>query len=121
MPELLKTKVYVGISAGSIVTGKSLKLTSQAIKNPQAFEDEEYDLVGPVGQSSGSAMQLVDIVFRPHLNNRFFTLTRKDLLEEKARGLTWPVYALDDNSALKIIDKKIEVISEGEWTIIDPV
>lgn len=120
LPELLKSKVYVGISAGSMVAGRSLQLSSQAIENPIAFENEDYDEIGPKGESSARTLNLVDIIFRPHLNSRFFTFARKDILEEKAKGLAWQVYALDDTSALKIVDDTIDVISEGEWISIDP-
>lgn len=34
---------------------------------------------------------------------------------QAAKDLTEPVYALDDNSALKIVDGKVEVISEGNY------
>jgi dipeptidase E len=120
LPDLLKTKVYAGISAGSMVAGRSLVLSSQALNNPEAFVDEDYEEIGPVGESSGNTLALADLVFRPHLNSRYFTLARIDLLEEKAKGIQWPVYALDDDSALKIVDGKIEVVSEGEWKSINP-
>ena len=81
LPELLKNKVYAGISAGSIVTGASLTLTSQAIKNPRAFEDEQYELFGPVGRSSAKSLHFVDFVFRSHFNSRFFFMVNKDELE----------------------------------------
>lgn len=119
LPDLLKTKVYAGISAGSIVTGAGLNLTSQALENPQAFRDEDYDLLGPAGQSSGASLHFVDFFFRPHLNSRHFSLVRKDLLEVKAKELGSPVYALDDNSALKIVDGHVDVISEGDWLLLN--
>ena len=50
-----------------------------------------------------------------------FSLVRIDELKEKAKGLNTAVYALDDDSALKIIDGNIEVITEGEWTYLDPI
>lgn len=115
LPRLLETKVYAGISAGSMVAGQSLVLSSQAQSNLVAFNDGAYDLIGPKGQSSGETLGFVDFIFRPHLNSRFFTLARADVLREKAKGLDWEVYALDDNSAIKISDDNIEIISEGEW------
>lgn len=121
LPELLKTKVYAGISAGSIVTGTSLTLTSQAIKNPQAFEDEQYELFGPTGRSSAKSLNFVDFVFRSHFNSRFFFMVNKDELEKRAKEIGQVVYALDDDSALKVIDGKVtEVITEGEWLKVDP-
>jgi dipeptidase E len=122
LPELLKTKVYAGISAGSMITGQSLALTSKALDNPQTFTDEYYNELGPKGRSAGESLKFVDLIFRPHLNSDFFPKIRKDILEEKCRDLDlkYPVYALDDMSALKIIDGAVEVISEGEWLKIVP-
>lgn len=119
LPRLLEGRVYAGISAGSIVAGQSLVLASQALKNPQALEDEDYDLLGPKGQASGKALKLVDFLIRPHLNNRYFSLVRKDLLEEKAKEVKLPFYALDDDSALKVDGGRIEVVSEGEWLLLN--
>jgi dipeptidase E len=119
LPRLLNTKVYAGISAGSIIAGTSLALSSPALKNPEAFKDGDYDLVGPKGASSSKTLNLVNFVFRPHLNSRYFNLVRKELLEQKAKEINYSVYALDDDSALKIIGDSIEVISEGEWTLIE--
>ncbi|MDB5161899.1 MAG: peptidase dipeptidase dipeptidase [Candidatus Saccharibacteria bacterium] len=121
LPKLLETKVYAGISAGSMVAGQSLALSSPALNNPQAFIDEHYDEVGPSGQSLNKTLNLVDFIFRPHLNSRHFYLVKIDELKEKAKGLNKAVYAIDDNSALKIIDGNVEVISEGEWTLLDPI
>lgn len=118
LPKLLESKVYVGVSAGSMVMGKSLILSSQAQNNPQAFEDEDYDELGPKSESSGKAIGLVDFIFRPHLNSRVFSLVRQDLLEEKAKQTNSAVYALDDESALKIIDGKVEVISDSDWVFL---
>lgn len=115
LPELLKSKVYAGISAGSMIAGKSLALSSQALDDPVAFNNEDYGQFGPKGESSATTLHFVDIIFRPHLNSRYFTLVRKDLIEAKAKDLGAKVYALDDESALKVVDGTIEVVSEGEW------
>lgn len=40
-------------------------------------------------------------------------------MEELAKEIPEKVYALDDNTALKVIDGKIEAISEGEWFTTD--
>lgn len=119
LPTLLKTKVYAGISAGSIIAGTSLMLTSQALHNPQAFKKGDFDILGPSGASSGIALRLADIVFRPHLNSPHFTVARESILREKIEGVHTPVYAIDDNSALKIVDKKVQVVSEGKWLLLN--
>lgn len=115
LPELLKTKVYAGISAGSMIMGESLVLSSQAQNNLKAFEDEDYDLAVSTGEASGKTLCLASLIFRPHLNSRWAPKARNEIIAKKAAKLTSKVYALDDDSALKIIGSKIEVISEGDW------
>lgn len=115
LPELLKTKVYAGISAGSMIMGESLVLSSQAQNNLKAFEDEDYDLAVASDEGSGKTFGLAPLIFRPHLNSRWAPSATNEIIAKKAAELTSKVYALDDNSALKIVDDKIEVISEGEW------
>lgn len=115
LPKLLETKVYAGISAGSMVMGESLVLSSQAQKNPQAFEDEDYELTVSTGEGSGKTLGLAPLIFRPHLNSRWAPNARNEIIAKKAAKLTTKVYALDDDSALKIVNGNIEVISEGDW------
>lgn len=115
LPELLKTKVYAGISAGSMVMGESLVLSSQAQKNIQAFEDEDYEISVSIGEGSGKTLDLAPLIFRPHLNSRWAPNAKNEIIAKKVAKLTSKVYALDDNSALKIVDGNVEVISEGEW------
>ncbi len=119
LPELLKTKVYAGVSAGSIIAGVSLGLASRPLENPQAFRDKNYDELGPKGQSAGEALCLVDFVVRPHFNNSDFPLVKKDFLEARAKDVPFPVYAFDDDSALKVVDGTVEVVTEGEWVLLN--
>lgn len=108
IPRLLKQdKVYAGISAGSMVASASLALSSQAIKNPKDFADDKFDQK----QWSNKAMGLVDFAFRPHLDRRI----KANELDNKSQAIGLPIYALDDQSALKITGNKIEIISEGQW------
>ena len=51
---------------------------------------------------------------RPHYGRRDFG---PGFIEKIKADVNVPVYALDDQSALKIVDGKIEVISEGTWKL----
>jgi len=116
LEELLKTKVYVGISAGSMIVADSNKISSEVLgKYGTDFVDHEYEEFGPVGESLDKSAKLVPFAVRPHLNSTFFPKIREVFLAEVAKHLTVPMYALDDQSALKIIDGNVEVISEGSW------
>jgi dipeptidase E len=40
--------------------------------------------------------------------------------EKWAAGLTVPGYAMDDQTAIKVIDGAVEVVSEGHWKLFTP-
>ncbi|MCK5614960.1 Type 1 glutamine amidotransferase-like domain-containing protein [Candidatus Pacearchaeota archaeon] len=109
LPELLENKVYVGVSAGSMVTNPDLALKlSQQIYGEDMLETEEMKGLG-----------LIDFYFLPHLNSEWFKKVRRENIEKIELEINRPIYVLDDESALKIVDNKIEVISEGEWFVIN--
>jgi dipeptidase E len=37
--------------------------------------------------------------------------------EEWAAGISGPAYAMDDESAIKVVDGTVEVVSEGHWRL----
>jgi dipeptidase E len=112
--ELLKTRVYAGISAGSMIATQSIRTASQAIKSPDVFRDEEYGELGPKRRSSGRTAKLVNFVVRPHYLSATFPNIRGDFLQEIANDVKVPLYAIDDNSAVEVNGDKIRVISEGK-------
>ena len=115
LPRLLETRVYAGISAGSMIATETLRTASGAIKNPSKFYDEEYDEMGPVGRSAGRSAKLVNFVVRPHFNSKSFPNIKGGYLEAIAKDVKVPLYAIDDNSAVKVDGDKVEVVSEGDW------
>ena len=105
LPDLLKTKVYVGISAGSMVTAKSISLSSINIMY--------YEKTKSLKKTKG--LGFVDFQIRPHLNSKWFPKVRTNYLEKLAKKIPDTFYAIDDNTAIKVLDKKIQIISEGKW------
>jgi len=105
LPELLKDKVYVGVSAGSMVTNKDLALKLSQIVYGEDL-DKDYDMAG---------LNFVDFYFLPHLNSEYFVNLREDFIKTVTKDIKEKIYALDDESALKVVDGKIEMISEGKW------
>lgn len=115
LPRLLESRVYAGISAGSMVATQSLRSVSHAIRNPKKFYDKQFDEFGPKGQTAGDTAKLVNFVIRPHLGVKSFP---EGYLEDIAMDVKVPLYALDDNSAVKVVSDDIEVISEGNWKLL---
>lgn len=105
LPELLKDKVYVGVSAGSMVTNKDLDLKLSQIVYGEDL-DKDYEMTG---------LNYVDFYFLPHLNSEYFVNLREDFVRNAVKDMSEKIYVLDDDSALKVVDGKIEVISEGKW------
>lgn len=110
LPKLLETRVYAGISAGSIVTNPDLALSS---KDKQIYYEEQF------GFNSDKGLGFVDFYFRPHFNSSHFPHAAKDYLESIAKDIPGIIYALDDNSALRFENGELEIISEGEYLILN--
>jgi dipeptidase E len=105
LKKLLEGKVYVGVSAGSMVTNPDLSLKlSQVIYEEDMTETEELE-----------GLNYVDFYFLPHLNSKYFSKMRSENISKVAETINKKIYALDDNSAIKINDDKLEIISEGKW------
>ena len=104
LPEMLKTKVYVGLSAGSMVTGPDLGLRMNQIIYGDDLEEEELKGLG-----------FVDFYFLPHLNSPYFPNRMEENARKVAEEMTKKIYFLDDQSALKVVDGKVEVVTEGTY------
>lgn len=110
LPELLKNRVYVGISAGSMVASKSLSLSqSKKLYYPNETEKPEEN----------KGLGFVDFQIRPHLNSPDFPNVTVEKLKDLTRNLAENVYAIDDNSAVVVNEGKISVVSEGKWKKIN--
>ncbi|MES2623110.1 MAG: Type 1 glutamine amidotransferase-like domain-containing protein [Patescibacteria group bacterium] len=105
LPELLKTKVWVGVSAGSMVLSPTLDL-----KVSQELYVEDLDQT-----ADGHALNFVNFYVLPHLNSQYFKKLTLENIEEVIKNSTYKQYALDDESGIKVDGDSIEIISEGEW------
>ena len=105
LSDFLKTKVYVGISAGSMVTAKTLSLNDSG-----KLYYEKFDREGHI-----DGLGYVDFEIRPHLNSDYFPQVREDILEKIAPEVDHTFYAIDDNTAIKVVDNEISIVSEGKW------
>ena len=98
LPELLKTKVYVGSSAGSMVVGKRI---SAAAYRLIYGEDSKWGIEKYLG--------LVDLSVMPHLDSPDFP-NRKESLVEAVGSFEGKVYGLRDDSAVVIDGDDVTII-----------
>ncbi|MDP4216870.1 MAG: Type 1 glutamine amidotransferase-like domain-containing protein [Bacteroidota bacterium] len=106
LPSLLRRTVYIGVSAGSMVVAPN-------------FGEQTYGGINlPAGDDSGLA--LVDFAVFSHLDHERFPDHSLINAEIWASKLPVPTYALDDQTAVKVIDNLIEVVSEGNWKLFNP-
>jgi len=103
---LLETRVWAGISAGSMVTNPTLYFSSN---DKKVYYEKLF------GYENEKALGYVDFFTRPHLNSSHFPHASESNIEKMAKETKLPVYALDDDSAVKVVDREVEVISEGDW------
>lgn len=103
LKELLKSKVYVGISAGSIIMSQSVWGSSEYL-----YTHSPDDVPRGLGYTTFN--------FRPHLNSPDFPQSRKEILEKIAQKYPKErIYACDDETGIKIEGSSFEIISEGEY------
>ncbi|MFJ4787721.1 Type 1 glutamine amidotransferase-like domain-containing protein [Streptomyces sp. NPDC088794] len=105
LPSLHDT-VYVGLSAGSMVLTPRIG---------EAF----------VGwrKSTGddSTLRVVDFCLFPHLDSPGCPENTMAEAERWAVGISGPAYAIDAQTAIKVTDGGVEVVSEGQWKLFNGV
>jgi dipeptidase E len=109
----VESKVYVGMSAGSMIFSRNL---SQ--KTGEAFgEHEDLRILGET--PARSPVGLFDWYLKPHLNSPGFPERTPEWFEEAAAKLDFPVYALDDDSAVRVRGGDTDVVSGGAWRLLN--
>jgi dipeptidase E len=101
LPSLRET-VWVGVSAGSLVMA------------PRVGEEFDYR-TPPTG--GDRALGLVDFAIFPHLDHEAMPDHSMANAETWAAGVTVPGYAIDDETAIKVVGNTVEVVSEGDWRL----
>ena len=99
LPSLNET-VWVGLSAGSMVM------------TPRIGEDF-VQWRPPIGDDS--TLGLVDFSICPHLAADGMPGNTMAEAEQWAAGISGPAYAIDDQTAISVVDGTVEVVSEGHW------
>jgi dipeptidase E len=93
----LTETVWVGVSAGSMVM--TPRIGSAFVEWPSAPDD--------------TTLGVVDFSIFPHLD--VFPTNTLAEAERWATEIAGPAYAMDDQTALTVVDGTVEVVGEGKW------
>jgi dipeptidase E len=119
LPGLLEERVYFGISAGSAMVTPGQNYDPNRLEREGVYYDDEYEEAAPKGAVSAWGMGLVDFAIRPHLDADYFPMANMQMMERAAAKLDYPLYANDDETAIKVVHGEVGVVSEGEWRLFD--
>ena len=103
LAELLPTLeniVWVGLSAGSMVMAPRVGQEFVGWQPPNGLD---------------RALGLVDFSIFPHLDHPDLPTNTLTAAERWAAALGNPAYAIDDDTAFKVVDGEVEIVSEGKW------
>ena len=104
LPSLNET-VWVGLSAGSMVMTPRIGEEFVGWKSPSGSDE---------------TLGIVDFSIFPHLDNEDLPSNTMANAERWASGLSGPAYAIDDETAVKVVEGTVEVVSEGHWKLLTP-
>jgi dipeptidase E len=92
--------VWVSLSAGSMVL------------TPRIGED--FKVWNPP-DGGDRALGIVDFSIFPHVDHPDLPENTMAAAEQWAAGLGNPAYAIDDDTAIRVVDGTVDVVSEGHW------
>jgi dipeptidase E len=107
--KLLEEKVYVGSSAGSMIFSRHLNRRSADLF------DETKDLTILGTETIASPFNYFDWYIKPHLYSEEFPERTDPWIEKKASEVDFKIYAIDDQTAVQVIDGKVDFVTEGKW------
>ena len=97
--------VYVGLSAGSMVMTPSIG----------------QDFVRWTPPTGGDeTLGIVDFSIFPHLDHPELPENTMADAEKWAASIPRPAYAIDDETAIQVVDGAVSVVSEGHWKLFVP-
>lgn len=99
LPSLAHT-VWVGLSAGSMVTTPTVG-------------DDFIQWRPPTGDET--TLGVVDFSICPHLAGDGMPGNSMAEAEQWAAGIPNPAYAIDDQTAIRVVDDDVDFVSEGHW------
>jgi dipeptidase E len=126
LTDLLKSMqcpiVYVGVSAGSILAaptfGETYQKPYRGTGTPLTLEDMMISTPeGEIAKNfiTAKGAGFTNFALIPHANHSDHPSASFANAQKWAARLPVPVFAIDDQTAIKVNGDSVEIISEGEW------
>jgi dipeptidase E len=107
--EALESRVYVGVSAGSMIFSKRLDERSAEVIG----DAEDLHVLG--AKTLRPPFGLFDWYLKPHLYSPDFPERDDAWAEAIAAKADFPIYFIDDSTAVRVDGDEVDVLSEGRW------
>jgi len=127
LPTLRSEAVYVGVSAGSMAAASTFveTYTEPPRGNDGPLKSEDIVFATPQGDVhrilvTAQGAGLVDFAVIPHFEHAEHADASMANAERWAARIPAPTYAIDDETAIKVVDGVAEVVSEGRWKLFRP-
>jgi dipeptidase E len=66
-----------------------------------------------------TTLGIVDFAMFPHLDHPALPENTMKDAEQWASAMSIPCYAMDDETAIRVVDGTVDVISEGNWKLLN--
>jgi len=127
LPSLRSEAVYVGVSAGSMAASSIFVETYTEVPRGKdgPLQSEDIAFATPQGEIhrtlvTGRGAGLVDFAVIPHLEHPDHPDASLANAERWAARIPAPTYAIDDETAIRVVDGAVRVVSEGRWKLFQP-
>jgi len=125
LPKLPNDLVYVGVSAGAIATAATFAETYSAPRGAAGRALTSQEIVLPEGDIkttlvTAQGMGLTAFAVIPHFENKTHPDASLANAEAWAAHIPVPVYAIDEQTAIKVDNGTVDVVSEGQWKLFPP-
>ena len=116
--------VYVGVSAGSIVAASTFVETyvDPPLSSDEPLKSQDAVFTTPQGDVdrilvTGQGAGLVDFAVIPHYEHPDHPDASAANAGKWAAHIPAPTYAIDDDTAVSVVDGAVRVVSEGRWQL----
>jgi dipeptidase E len=103
LPSLDDT-LWMGLSAGSLVMAPNIGMDFTS---------------WPVPGGGDTTLGIVDFAMFPHLDHPALPENTMKDAEQWAAAMSIPCYAMDDETAIRVVDGVVDVVSEGNWKLLN--